>query len=57
MSSWQETMRNTEGIAGDQFWQWGEDFGSWQTHNDGFAVYYNSPLWQCLVKDHVDAIE
>ena len=52
-------MRETEGIAGDQFWQWGENLSSGQTHNDGYTVYYGSGSaeYQCMVADHIAAIE
>ncbi|PKS09812.1 hypothetical protein jhhlp_004435 [Lomentospora prolificans] len=54
---WQAAARTTEGIAGDQFWQWGDQLSTGQTHNDGHTIYYNSADYKCLVTDHVSAIE
>lgn len=50
-------MIETEGIAGDQFWQWGETgLSSGETHDDGYAVYYgDSEEYQCMVVDHAAA--
>lgn len=51
-------MRETEGIAGDQFWQWGEELSYGLTHDDGYAVYFgSSEEYQCMVADHIAAIE
>lgn len=52
-------MLETEGIAGDQFWQWGETLSYGQTHDDGYAVYYGSGSeeYQCMVADHIAAAE
>jgi len=43
-------------MSGDLFWQWGDQLSSGLTHNDGNTVYYGSSLAQCLVTDHVNAI-
>ena len=51
-------MIDTEGIAGDQFWQWGEELASGTTHDDGYAVYFEGgDDYQCMVSDHVAAAE
>ncbi|SPO06845.1 probable Probable mannan endo-1,4-beta-mannosidase A [Cephalotrichum gorgonifer] len=54
---WQEAMRTTEGIAGDQFWQWGDELSTGRTHDDTNTIYYGGDEWKCLVVDHVAAIE
>ncbi len=46
----------TSGMAGDLFWQWGDQLSSGQTSNDGNTVYYGSSLATCLVTDHVKAV-
>ncbi|GAB1319549.1 mannan endo-1,4-beta-mannosidase [Madurella fahalii] len=56
--TWQAASRDlaTNGMAGDMFWQWGDQLSTGQTHNDGHTVYYGSSLATCLVTDHVRAI-
>lgn len=55
---WQQKCLQTTGMASDLFWQWGDSL-SWggQSHDDGHTIYYGSTDWECLVQDHVDAIE
>lgn len=55
---WQQTALNTTGIAGDLFWQYGDTLPSSnsQTSQDGNTVFYNGTNWDCMVTDHVDAI-
>lgn len=54
---WQAAARATEGVAADQFWQWGDQLSTGQTHNDGHTIYFGSADFKCLVTDHVAAIE
>ena len=55
---WQAAMLETEGIAGDQFWQWGEELSYGKTHDDGYAVYFEGgEYYDCMVADHVAAAE
>ncbi|KAF4955465.1 hypothetical protein FSARC_11832 [Fusarium sarcochroum] len=54
---WQKTAIETEGIGGDAFWQWGDTISTGKSHDDGNTIYFNSSDWECLVKDHVTAIE
>ncbi|KAK7747467.1 hypothetical protein SLS53_001722 [Cytospora paraplurivora] len=55
---WQETALNTTGIAGDLFWQYGDTLPSSgsQTSQDGNTVYYNGTNWDCMVTEHIAAI-
>lgn len=55
---WQAAARDTEGIAGDQFWQWGDELSTGPAHDDGFTIYFEGGEdYQCMVADHVAAIE
>ncbi|KOS18333.1 Mannan endo-1 [Escovopsis weberi] len=54
---WQNTSLGTKGMAGDMFWQWGDSFPWGQSSDDGNTIFYGSSEWQCLVKDHVAAIQ
>ncbi|KAF4984502.1 hypothetical protein FZEAL_350 [Fusarium zealandicum] len=56
-SPWQKTARETNGIAGDSLWQWGETLSTGQSHDDGFTIYYGDSDWQCLVQGHVASIQ
>jgi mannan endo-1,4-beta-mannosidase len=53
---WQKTMLKAEGMGADAFWQWGDVLSGVQTPHDEFSVYYKSADWECLVRDHVRAI-
>lgn len=55
---WQETALNTTGIAADLFWQYGDTLPSSgsETSDDGNTVYYEEGNWDCMVADHIDAI-
>ncbi|KAJ0334330.1 hypothetical protein COL5a_000383 [Colletotrichum fioriniae] len=53
---WQQVSRTAPGLGADLFWQWGDQLSSGQTHNDGFTIYKGSSDYQCLVVDHVKAI-
>ncbi|KAJ0119619.1 endo-beta-mannosidase [Diaporthe amygdali] len=55
---WQQTALNTSGIAADLFWQYGDTLPSTgsQTSQDGNTVFYNQGNWDCMVTDHVKAI-
>ncbi|KAI8722907.1 Mannan endo-1,4-beta-mannosidase [Fusarium sp. LHS14.1] len=54
---WQKTSRETKGMGGDTFWQWGETLSIGKPHDDEFTIYYGDNDWDCLVKDHVAAIQ
>ncbi|KAK7946302.1 mannanase [Apiospora aurea] len=53
---WQELAVQTEGIAGDAFWQAGTVLSTGKTHDDTFTLYHDTEEWTCLVTDHVAAI-
>ncbi|KAL2170443.1 hypothetical protein VTG60DRAFT_4823 [Thermothelomyces hinnuleus] len=55
---WQQTALSlaADGVSGDLFWQWGDQLSYGLSPNDGNTVYYGSSLAQCLVTDHVKAI-
>ena len=52
---WQQTMLATDGIAMDQFWQYGDTLSTGQTADDTFTIYYGSDEYTSLVTDHVQA--
>lgn len=54
---WQKVAKETEGIGADAFWQWGDSLSAGQTANDNFTIFYGGTEWECLVRDHVAAIE
>jgi mannan endo-1,4-beta-mannosidase len=58
-STWQSIALNLSGsgIAGDNFWQYGDDLSTGLTNDDGYAVYYNSSDATILIIDHVAAID
>ena len=55
---WQATALASKGIAGDMFWQYGDTLPSCncQTSQDGNTVFYNQGNWDCMVTQHVAAI-
>ncbi|KAL2153621.1 hypothetical protein VTH82DRAFT_4776 [Thermothelomyces myriococcoides] len=55
---WQQTALSlaADGVSGDLFWQWDDQLSTGLSPNDGNTVYYGSSLAQCLVIDHVKAI-
>ncbi|KAL1872032.1 hypothetical protein VTK73DRAFT_1700 [Phialemonium thermophilum] len=57
--SWQQVSLAlaTGGMGGDLFWQWGDKLSNGQSANDGNTIYYGSSDGQCLITDHVKAIE
>ncbi|KAH7304727.1 mannan endo-1,4-beta-mannosidase 1 [Stachybotrys elegans] len=55
-SEWQTWALQTEGIAGDGFWQVGTTLSTGPTHDDTFTIYHDSPEWTCLVTDHVENV-
>ncbi|CAN8097801.1 unnamed protein product [Discula destructiva] len=55
---WQQYALNTTGIAADMFWQYGDTLPSTnsQTSQDGNTVYYDQGNWDCMVTEHIAAI-
>jgi len=53
---WQELAVQTEGIAGDAFWQFGTVLSTGKTSDDTFTLYHGTEEWTCLVTDHVAAV-
>lgn len=47
----------TTGMAGDLFWQWGDNLSSGRSSDDGNTIYYGSSDATCLITDHVNAIK
>jgi mannan endo-1,4-beta-mannosidase len=39
-------------MAGDMYWQAGDELSIGKTHDDGNTIYPNSANWQCIVVDH-----
>ncbi|KAL4786523.1 glycoside hydrolase superfamily [Aspergillus varians] len=56
-TTWQTTALNGTGISADLYWQYGDALSSGQSADDGFTIYYGSDDFECLVTDHVAAIE
>jgi mannan endo-1,4-beta-mannosidase len=56
---WQSAALATSGVAADMFWQYGDTLPSTgsETSDDGNTVYYNQGNWDCMVTDHIAAIE
>lgn len=56
---WQATALSTNGVAGDLFWQYGDILPSCncETAQDGNTVYYAQGNWNCMVTQHIAAIE
>lgn len=56
---WQQYALNTTGIAADMFWQYGDTLptANYKTHDDGNTVYYNEGNWDCMVAEHIAAID
>lgn len=56
---WQQYALNTTGIAADMFWQYGDVLPSSnsQTSQDGNTVFYEQGNWDCMVTEHIAAIE
>jgi mannan endo-1,4-beta-mannosidase len=44
-------------MAGDLFWQWGDNLSNGRSSDDGNTIYYGSSDAQCLITDHVSAIK
>ncbi|KAJ0143406.1 ADP-ribosylation factor-like protein 8c [Fusarium oxysporum f. sp. albedinis] len=53
---WQKTALNEKGMGADAFWQWGDTLSGVQTSRDEFSIFYKTADWECLVRDHVRAI-
>ncbi|KAJ5425363.1 Glycoside hydrolase superfamily [Penicillium sp. CMV-2018d] len=53
---WQDTCLATTGMAGDMFWQYGQQLSTGPSPNDHYTIYLESNDWKCAVVDHVNAI-
>lgn len=51
---WQSTALNS--VAGDCFWQWGDNLSTGLSPNDGYTIYDGSSDYECLVTDHAEQI-
>ena len=49
---WQKTSLKTQGIAGDMYWQYGDNISSGPTADDRFTVFRGSKNWECMVDSH-----
>ncbi|KAL4919039.1 glycoside hydrolase superfamily [Aspergillus aurantiobrunneus] len=54
---WQTSALNSTGVSGDLYWQYGDTLSSGPSPDDGNTFYYGSEEFQCLVTEHVEAIE
>lgn len=43
-------------MAGDMFWQYGDNLSSGKTPDDGFTIYYGTSDYSTLVTNHVKAL-
>ncbi|KAJ9133937.1 Glycoside hydrolase [Coniochaeta hoffmannii] len=57
--TWQQASLalSTSGMAGDLFWQWGDNLSNGRSSDDGNTIYYGSSDAQCLITDHVNAMK
>jgi mannan endo-1,4-beta-mannosidase len=53
---WQTLSRNTKGMAGDMYWQYGDKLSFGNTHDDGNTIYWKGRNYKCVVEDHVKAV-
>jgi mannan endo-1,4-beta-mannosidase len=54
---WQNAALNATGIAADLYWQFGDTLSSGPSPDDGNTFYYGSEEFECLVTNHIEAIE
>ncbi|KAL4758397.1 glycoside hydrolase 5 family protein [Aspergillus foveolatus] len=54
---WQNAALNATGIGADLYWQYGDTLSSGPSPDDGNTFYYGSEEFECLVTNHVEAIE
>ncbi|KAL2801773.1 glycoside hydrolase superfamily [Aspergillus granulosus] len=54
---WQTTALNTTGVSGDLYWQYGDYLSTGPSPDDGNTFYYGTEEFECLVTEHVEAIE
>ncbi|OOQ88079.1 putative mannan endo-1,4-beta-mannosidase A [Penicillium brasilianum] len=54
---WQQTALKTNGIAGDTFWQYGDNLSSGPSPDDGYTIYRGTANYTILVTDHVKNIK
>jgi len=52
---WQQAVLSS-GIAGDMYWQYGDDLSIGETSNDGYAIYYGTPTYTTQVINHASAM-
>jgi mannan endo-1,4-beta-mannosidase len=55
-NQWQTVSRNTKGMAGDMYWQYGDKLSFGNTHDDGNTIYWKGRNYKCVVEDHVKAV-
>ena len=49
---WQTVSLATNGVAGDMYWQYGDQISVGKTTDDKFTVYRNSKSWDCMILQH-----
>jgi mannan endo-1,4-beta-mannosidase len=49
---WQKVSLATKGVAGDMFWQYGDQISIGKTADDNFTVYRNTKNWDCMILQH-----
>jgi mannan endo-1,4-beta-mannosidase len=49
---WQKVALQTKGVAGDMYWQYGDQISTGKTADDQFTVFRNSKNWDCMVVQH-----
>jgi len=52
---WQQTVVDSN-IAGDLYWQFGDDLSTGETNNDGYAIYWGTPTYDEIVVPHAEAM-
>ncbi|RMJ27596.1 hypothetical protein PHISP_01516 [Aspergillus sp. HF37] len=49
MGQWQQTAVDTDGVAADLFWQYGDTLSTGKSADDEHTIYYGTSEYQCLV--------
>ncbi|KKK19644.1 hypothetical protein P175DRAFT_0492671 [Aspergillus ochraceoroseus IBT 24754] len=53
---WQTSALNTTAVSADLYWQYGDTLSTGKSPDDGNTFYYGTEAFECLVTDHVAAI-
>ena len=51
-TGWQKVSLETKGLAGDMYWQYGDNLSTGPSADDQFTVFRSSENWKCMVENH-----